>query len=372
MKNIIKISLIAVVFIFTLDTFAQSHSMMEFNCSTCHSCDTPTKTDPCLNPCPREQMVTVYQSPEESPAIIKLDKLKDLEDIYEPVQFTHRLHAEMAGMSGGCAMCHHYNPPGNVVSCSECHSISRTRSDISKPDLKAAFHRQCIDCHQKWSEKVECASCHETNESGRSAFDASTQTGERVHPQIEEPTKLVYRTESYENTLVTFFHDEHIDLYGFECQDCHQNESCAACHDRREPVTDKDVAFTVSHQKCESCHTTTDDCESCHMTSELKPFNHVQRTGFALTPYHTKLRCATCHQTNEVFTGLSGSCNSCHENWAPDNFDHKVVGLELSESHVEWTCDVCHIDRNFTNTPTCDTCHDEDITYPDFEPGYRL
>ncbi len=371
MKTFIKIFPISLLFLFTISLSAQSHAEMEFNCSTCHACETPTKSDPCLKPCPREKMMTVYQSPEESPKIIVLNELKNIEDIYEPVQFTHRLHAEMSGMSGGCEMCHHYNPPGNVVSCSQCHSASRIRDDISKPDLKGAFHRQCIDCHEKWEEDVKCESCHETNASGKSAFDKESEAEKRVHPQIVPPKKIVYDTPSYEGKLVTFYHDEHINLYGFECQDCHQNESCAKCHDRRKPVEDKDVVFAVKHKKCEGCHTTSSNCESCHMNKELEPFNHKERTGFALAPYHSKLSCQSCHKVKKIFTGISGKCNNCHENWAADNFDHSVVGLKLSENHVEWDCSACHVDRDFTAAPTCDMCHD-DITYPDFLPGEEL
>ena len=53
-------------------------------------------------------------SPANSPKIIKMKKL-EVQDLYEPVVFSHRTHAEMSGMSGGCEMCHHYDPPGDVV-----------------------------------------------------------------------------------------------------------------------------------------------------------------------------------------------------------------------------------------------------------------
>ncbi len=372
MKKLIKhIALIIFVSGLINNVTAQTHSKMEFSCQTCHACETPTKSNPCLIPCPREKMITVYQLPEQSPDIIVLDKMKSREDLYEPVQFTHRLHAEMAGMSGGCAMCHHYNPPGNVVPCSDCHSAERKREDISTPDLKAAFHRQCMDCHQQWSEKVECKSCHELNSSGKSAFDKQRKASERVHPPIIEPKKLVYNTPSYEGTLVTFFHNEHTNLYKFECVDCHQNESCAKCHDTRPPIEDENILFAVKHKKCASCHDTENNCASCHTNKETAPFNHKQRTGFALTPYHTKINCVSCHTKAKVFSGLSNDCNSCHESWGPENFNHSIVGIELSESHIEWTCDVCHDNRNFTAKPSCNMCHDEDITYPDYEPGER-
>ena len=373
MKKLIKHIVIGIFVLgFTQLVNSQSHKNMDFNCSTCHACDTPTKSNPCLIECPREKMMTVHQTPAQSPEVIVLNKMKSLEDIYEPVQFTHRLHAEMAGMSGGCQLCHHYNPPGNVVSCSECHSTSRIREDISKPDLKAAFHRQCIDCHREWDGNIECESCHALNSSGKSAFDKSQDKKERVHPPVVEPTKIVFDTPSYEDKMVTFFHNEHTAIYGFECSDCHKNDGCVKCHNKQEPIVNEDVKLTVKHQKCASCHNTESDCESCHQNTEMKPFDHKSRTGFALAPFHSNFKCAKCHKTPQVFKGLSGNCNTCHENWAPDNFDHSVVGLKLSENHVEWTCDVCHQDRDFAKKPVCSECHDEDVTFPDFEPGERL
>lgn len=373
MKILIKVlTSIFILSLFTLTGIAQDHSKMEFDCSLCHACETPTKSNPCLIPCPREKMMTVHRSPEESPAVVTMNKLEVVEDLYEPVIFSHRAHAEMAEMSGGCEMCHHYNPPGNVVPCNNCHEPSRQRTDITKPDLKAAYHRLCIDCHREWSNDIACESCHELNESGKSAFAEKDYKEERVHPEISVPAKLVYQTPEYDETLVTFFHNEHNDLYGFECIDCHQEESCAKCHDTTEPPKSKDVEFTIKHKKCASCHDTEDNCESCHMTEELEPFNHKDRTGFELASYHAKLSCVQCHQTKESFTGLSSNCNTCHADWSPENFDHSKVGIILSENHIEWSCEVCHENRNFSAQPTCSTCHDEDITYPDFIPGEEV
>jgi hypothetical protein len=195
MKALINLLLGLFTFmLFNLPLIAQDHSQLKFNCSLCHACETPTKSNPCLIVCPREKMMTVYISPANSPAIIKMNKLKSVQDLYEPVVFSHRIHAEMSEMSGGCEMCHHYNPPGDVVGCDNCHEPKRQRTDISKPDLKGAYHRQCLDCHSQWSDDATCESCHELNESGKSAFTGKDYQQTRVHPEIKVPAKLVLNT----------------------------------------------------------------------------------------------------------------------------------------------------------------------------------
>jgi len=82
-----------------------------------------------------------------------------------PVPFPHLRHIE-AGLS--CNECHHrYEKGKNVIDegeleagkpgirCHECHSSK------SSPQVRDAFHRQCIDCHKK-SKKgpLFCGECH--------------------------------------------------------------------------------------------------------------------------------------------------------------------------------------------------------------------
>ena len=201
-------------------------------------------------------MMTVHISPEKSPAIIVMDDLKNVQDLYEPVIFSHRIHAEMSEMSGGCEMCHHYNPPGDVVNCSTCHEPTRQRTDISKPDLKGAYHRQCMDCHQEWSDDVACESCHELKSSGKSAYSEKDYSKQRVHPELEVPLKLVYETSYEKGKIVTFYHNEHTDLFGLGCISCHQQESCAKCHSEEPEKKTEKVSIETVHQICSDCHDT--------------------------------------------------------------------------------------------------------------------
>lgn len=87
---------------------------------------------------------------------------------YGAVVFDHAGHVEMAG---GCGDCHHQHAADRSVSCrechpldaaafrratrterfrpcSECHPASLSPSDLSRPALKAAYHRACFQCHK--------------------------------------------------------------------------------------------------------------------------------------------------------------------------------------------------------------------------------
>ena len=371
MNNIKKLFVsVLILGLFALPIFAQDHSQMKFDCSLCHVCETPTKSNPCLIKCPREKMMTVHIPPEKSPKIIEMHKLKVMEDLYEAVIFSHRAHAEMSEISGGCGMCHHYNPPGNIVACDYCHDLNRQRTDISKPDLKGAYHRQCIDCHLEWSQEVACESCHELNASGKSVFSGKEYKKERIHPVINVPNKIIYKTPEQKGTLVTFFHNEHTDVFDFECKNCHQEESCIKCHEATKSTTKNKISFEQTHKKCSSCHDTSirTGCESCHAKKELKPFNHKIRTAFELKSYHSELSCSSCHQSKNVFKGLSSSCTSCHSGWNSNTFDHKLIGFALDDMHIEFDCIDCHIGEDYSKFPSCENCHD-DLAYPDSKPG---
>jgi len=67
---------------------------------------------------------------------------------------------------------------------------------------------------------------------------------------------------------------------------------------------------------------------------------------------------------------LNNNCTSCHKNFVLGKFEHRLIGLTLSENHKEIECNSCHTNGDFTKTPTCATCHD-DKSYPSQLPGSR-
>ncbi len=120
-----------------------------------------------------------------------------LEELYEPVEFDHAGHTEMAE----CSDCHHHtagtvtqrwnckkchtNPlEGDTVSCADCHSPNRFDSQylatldnpelyhVEKPGLKGAYHLNCVGCHQEQGGPTGCEDCHAMTEAGEQRFNA--------------------------------------------------------------------------------------------------------------------------------------------------------------------------------------------------------
>lgn len=346
-----------------------NHSTQNLTCSTCHSCDIPTKENPCIKVCPRESMIRIDQPATDAPKIFVIDKIRET-DIYAAVKFSHLTHAEMSGLAGGCRTCHHYNPPGNVIGCSDCHESSRKRTDISKPDLKGAYHQQCMNCHRAWSGSTNCTVCHELKGKEKSQTAVVSNNGKRIHPEIKTPDKISFATKTKQGKLVTFYHNEHINLFNLECSDCHSNESCIKCHAADKTTSAKKISEKVKHKKCSSCHNTAANCSSCHSNSEAGGFNHKSVTGFDLSKFHSKLDCTRCHTNGSGFKGLNNECKSCHGTWTLENFKHKSTGLALDETHSELECENCHKESSYSK-PVCEDCHD-DKSYPNNLPGKRV
>jgi hypothetical protein len=353
--------------IFAVRGFTQESSSEDFvfDCRTCHACDKPTKKDPCLKECPRAELITIHHTAEEGPGQILMDEFSEISDQYGPVMFSHRVHSEMSEMAGGCALCHHNNPPGHILACRYCHEKQRARTDVSTPDLMAAYHRQCMDCHRAWTHDVSCVSCHALHtEAPRSTEPESTG---RIHPKIEEPDRLVYETGYEDGEVVTFYHNEHVSLFGFECRDCHRKESCVRCHDQRK-TEKKDLQL---HDRCSTCHDTEDDCVHCHRSDIQPPFDHSRQTRFKLGAFHKDLPCKNCHGRKFKRLKPGRACVDCHASWTPETFDHKVTGLLLNEIHREIDCEECHAGRAYDEKPGCTACH-EDLAYPAAVPGKRV
>ena len=369
MKKIIFTILLIPFLVFAQIKNVKNHpNTTSLKCATCHDCNIPTKEKPCLKACPRESMVKIDQKPQDAPSTIIIDRFEGKKGLYEPVVFSHQAHAEMSYMSGGCKMCHHYNPPGNVVKCGECHAANRKRSDISKPDLIGADHRQCMECHRSWSGSTDCVQCHQLKGKGKKENSKNLKPV-RIHPELKIPEKITFETNSSQGKIITFYHDQHINYFGNDCSDCHTNQSCNKCHAAPGAQKVSNMTTAEKHLKCSSCHNTKSSatCTTCHANKEMPGFNHVARTGFDITRFHGKLACSRCHTTKGTFTGLRPECVNCHGKWTQDNFKHRVTGVVLDETHSALDCTDCHQEKNYAN-PSCKNCHD-DKSFPANVPG---
>lgn len=341
----------------------------KLDCSQCHTCKVPTAHRPCLTSCPRVRMVHQKGMHDlgEAPDSMVLDMLVDL---YGPVHFNHELHASMAQMGDSCGTCHHYSPPGKIPPCRECHEAQGESHDLTKPNLKGAYHRQCLSCHREWSHDTKCIICHipAENQILSAATPDPTDIVGRTHPAIVVPVTKVYKTPYDDGPIVTFQHKEHIDLFGFRCVDCHRQESCGNCHDiQKEHVWSRTQEET--HAMCNDCHAEA-SCTKCHGMEERPGFSH-NSTGWPLGRYHRQLDCWSCHPTGRRIGRLSRMCVNCHADWDQDSFRHAVTGLSLDEVHSQLDCEDCHADQRYDRDPVCSDCHDDGRTAESAPPGIR-
>ena len=351
------------------------HINKSINCKTCHACEYPTKEDPCLINCPRENMVVASNhSSKEGPDVVIINEMSEL---YSGVVFSHKIHAEMSEISTGCTGCHHYNTTGPVLNCNKCHESTRERENVSVPDLKAAFHRQCMTCHKQWSGENGCNTLCHTRKDANSQVKMEQSMKEisgKTHPIRPKPSKMIWETGYDKGKIVTFFHDEHVQLFKLNCASCHSGDNCVKCHSSRTPT---DFSQTIKikkspeehHKPCFTCHSE-DACQKCHMQNEMQQFNHEKTSGWNLKPFHNKLDCSNCHGKDFRIKKPDRNCTSCHKNFVKGKFDHKLTGLTLSEVHGELECNNCHQENNFTKTPVCTECHD-DKSYPKNSPGIK-
>jgi len=317
-------------------------------------------------------MKTVYESPDKTVDVVSLDELSKK---YLPVTFSHRVHAQMSVLSGGCGTCHHYNTSGPIQPCKNCHQTSRKRDDISKPDLEAAYHRQCITCHREWSHGTSCNSCHnlKTTNKEYQKEEVKKKVKGKVHPALIEPAKIVFETKYEKGKMVTFFHDDHTKKFKIDCTSCHKNETCLKCHDVNKTSNEKSKIIRAQksldehHKKCFSCHKE-DKCESCHLGKPSEHFDHKKRTGWVLNKFHDELSCAKCHGSKIPYSKLDTKCVNCHKGWNIENFKHTITGLQLDETHAQLNCEDCHEEKNFAVKPVCSNCH-ENFIYPKQKPG---
>lgn len=370
---------IALTFVLAGTASAQARSPAEtraaaLDCRACHTSNRPTKANPALRACPRLE-VKGFHSVDEAPAVVTLG---DRGGVYGPVKFSHRAHAAMAETGKGCSGCHHYDQAGPIQKCSACHSEARLRTDLGKPDVKAAMHRQCMQCHLEWSPATKCATCHA--QGGGAGTGAAAKAAVTL-AKPAAPERVVYQTRTAEGKTVTFFHNDHVTRFGLACATCHQQESCTTCH-RVKPgspaVTTmaarpaaKGRTAAEAHARCAACHTLTGRCATCHATTEGKAvgFDHKARTGWVLNRFHAPLACVACHTTPGKFTALSTDCATCHKNWQA-TFDHQKTGLALDDTHKSLDCVSCHEDKTFTAAPVCVSCH-ADKSYPTDKPGKK-
>jgi hypothetical protein len=374
-KQAIKLGIIFLISFFLWDNARSddaSKLMKKFKleCTDCHTCEKPSTKTPCLKPCPRlfTAQVTGAHGSMEAPDMMLLGKISEQ---YEPVRFKHKLHAEMSEMGQGCSICHHFCPPGRIPPCEACHGGQANPTNLRQPSLKGAYHRQCLSCHREWAHDTNCSVCHlEVSDSLLNAtIHDKTDIMGTSHPLLTPPEKKTYVTPYPQGAIVTFYHKEHIELFGLRCVDCHQKENCGYCHDLQKPAASAKTMEQV-HAICSGCHAQ-NQCDKCHDTKERPAFSHAS-TGWSIGRFHSRLDCRACHPTGKRISKVNKDCTNCHAGWSRETFRHAVTGLQLDETHIELDCESCHIDKKFEKTPDCASCHDDNRSPKKTPPGQYI
>lgn len=118
--------------------------------------------------------------------------------LYEPFNFNHASHILLTKecsychhhttgtleQDSNCVRCHRNSSETKVVSCKGCHlaepfSAAAIRGKdprmyhLDKPSLKAALHRNCIDCHEKMAKgPTGCQDCHQRTKEGNAFYNS--------------------------------------------------------------------------------------------------------------------------------------------------------------------------------------------------------
>jgi len=194
-------------------------------------------------------------SPDDGPAEVVIDREGGL---YGPVRFSHRDHARMAHMGGGCGLCHHHAAGKEVRACGACHTAPLVRQARAMLGWKGAYHRQCLACHRDSGTGCDCLFCHQRKDAPGPA------PGRGARTPVVLPATRVYKTSHDGGTSVTFDHESHKECG--DCGDCHGGDRCSACH--RSGSRRLSTPKADPHRRCSTCHGKGEDlefdCSDCH------------------------------------------------------------------------------------------------------------
>lgn len=290
----------------------------------------------------------------------------------------HAAQTKYRDAESTCVGCHREDDRhdgGLGESCNDCHGETRwieATFDHDATDFPLVGRHDgsaCGGCHRNETyvdTPTRCVACHRVDDihagrNGDACQDCHTPAG----------------------WAETSF--DHFEATGFALADGHGGLACTACH--------RDTAFEqLPDPACYACHGADDvhagnngtSCESCHAPTTWTEvsFDHASATGFALDGAHGTLACTACHRgsvetarpdsgcngchwTDDVHQGgLGTACQDCHggQGWTEAvRFDHDITEFPLLGLHAAVTCESCHADATFRDTPgACVDCHADD------------
>lgn len=294
-------------------------------------------------------------------------------DVAEQSKNGTGLHGQLDANAATCIRCHteHHGPDAPATLADPRVFPHDSTGFALASHLQPAVREglTCRQCHQSSPRdfsKQDCISCHQQRDPSRMSTHIATygQLCLNCHDGKE-----------------TYGHAFKHTSYALEGK--HAEAACAGCHKGQTTIP----AMKATATGCIDCHGSKDihqgrlgtDCASCHTPKgwDGAKLDHATQAKFALEGKHAAADCLTCH-VNRQWTGLGTTCASCHQKddthkgkfgsdcaschnpsgWDDAKFDHAMTGFTLSASHASVSCEKCHANKQWANTPaTCVGCH---------------
>ncbi len=322
-----------------------------------------------------------------------------------------------AHRTADCSDCHtsennvRYDVPG--VECIDCHREDYMAT-TNPNHIQSGMSEDCSGCHQvnafQWSgggfnhsffplaqghSAVNCTQCHTSG-----TFAGLSPECYSCHQQDFLSTTNPNHTASNFPTLCTNCHTlnpgwkpaafDHSSFplslghSGINCNDCHIGGNytttptdCYACHQQNfTAATNPNHVASGFSTVCMTCHTTNPGWKPTSFNHSVFPLTLGHSTPACLDCHvggnytTTPTDCYSCHSQdytaatdpNHISSGFPQTCQACHTTnpgWQPASFNHTSFSLTLG--HAGRACADCHINGNYTTTPTdCYSCHQTD------------
>ena len=334
---------------------------------------------------------------------------EDCKDLYAPVHFMHGKHVAL--LKEDCSACHHLRPKdheaSDTVACDSCHQRAFDPAHPDRLGLKAAYHNQCMGCHEKsQAGPTGCTECHALNAPDHKEL---VKLGDKPSPQDVTRECLRCHDKQGEDMLKTahwlwrgpspYTADRRKEIMSGKgtntinnfCIALPSNEPrCTSCH---AGYGWKDKTFDFSNKDnidCLVCHDTTGTYKKVP-TGAGMPDSKVDLVNVA---HHVgkpdRGNCGACHMSggggdavkhadmssqllfprrscDVHMGGYDFQCQYCHK-----TIDHKISGRSSSVPVAEGsrTCEDCHTSKphygqalldhhlnRHTEHMACNTCH---------------
>ncbi len=344
---------------------------------------------------------------------------------WEPASFPihnnyYALNGAHAAIANDCAACHNGNYNSTPNTCNGCHNADYVAT-TSPNHAAVQFPTDCASCHSEtaWTPSTfnhntfypitgahipianDCNACHNgnyTNTPNTCAGCHTTDFNQASNPNhvaLNIPTDcaMCHTTAPGWEPATFPIHNNYHALNGAhaaianDCAACHNGNynstpnTCAGCHtpDYNATTNPNHATLQFSNQ-CATCHSETTWTPATFDHSVYYPFTggHVAIAGDCNACHHgdytnTPNTCNGCHMPdynastnpNHVALNLSTNCATCHTtapDWTPATFAVHNTYWPLTGAHAGASCNQCHANGNYNNTPTdCFGCHASDF-----------